>query len=219
MAETDTTAAGGTGEKAPIPYDRFQAVVADRNDLKGKLEEMGRQVQSLTEKAATADTLAAQFREAQAALAKERESWGMERAIIGAGISDPEGVDFTRLAYERVKPDAAGKKPSITDWLGQRDALPKAIQAYMPSGDGAQQGTQQGAQGAQGTQQGAQQGQQAQSNANPGQQGKPPPNANAGTKPFTAAPGTFTPEGIASLTPEQFKANRDAILKQIGRGR
>lgn len=200
---------GGNGAPGPVPYDRFQAVVQDRNALQGRIVDLERQIQGLTEKGATADTLAAQLREAQTKFESERSAWGTERAIIGAGITDPEGVEFARLAYERMKPGEDGKKPSITDWLGQRDALPKAIRAYLPDGT-AQQG--QGGQGANaGGQQGQQQGKQGQGGQQQGQgQGKGPA-ANGGVKPYSGAPVTFTPEMVFNMTPEQYLANREAI--------
>lgn len=199
MAENTGAGAGGenTGtETRTIPYDRFSTVVSERNTLKDRVAELERQLQGAAEKAATADTLAGQLREAQAKHAADSEAWGLEKGILGAGITDPEGLDFARLAYQRVQPGADGKKPSITDWLAARDALPRAVLAYLPAQAQGQQG---GAQGQQG------QGQRT---------GNPPPNANAGTKSYTGSPGTFTPEAISRMTPAEYKAAREAILAQ-----
>lgn len=196
---------GGAQEPGPIPYGRFQAVVQERNALQDRIAGLERTVQGLTEKGATADTLAAQLREAQQKHEAERSAWGTERAIVGAGITDPEGVEFARLAYERMKPGEDGKKPSITDWLGQRDALPKAVRAYLSDGAAQQgQGGQQGQQG-QGANAGGQVGQ--------GQQGQGKgPAANGGVKPYSGAPAAFTAEAVAKMTPEQYRASREAIL-------
>ena len=205
----------GNGGGGSIPYDRFQTVVQERNNLQGKVSDLERQVQTLAEKGATADTLAAQLREAQQKFEAERSAWGTERAIVGAGITDPEGVEFARLAYERIKAGEDGKKPSITDWLGQRDALPKAVRAYLPDGT-AQQG--QGGQQGQGANAGGQQGQQQGGQAQGGQQQGKGPAANGGVKSYSGAPAAFTPEAIRSMTPEQYKASREAILAaQAGR--
>lgn len=54
--------------------------------------------------------------------------WATEKAIMGAGITDPEGVEFVRMAYGRLGDD----RPALSDWLAQADSLPRAVQVYLP---------------------------------------------------------------------------------------
>lgn len=63
--------------------------------------------------------------------AREHE-WAMEREIMGAGITDPEGIDFARMAWQRVE---EGKRPDggVSAWLADRDSLPRAVRAYLES--------------------------------------------------------------------------------------
>lgn len=61
----------------------------------------------------------------------QAEGWAVERSILSAGITEGEGLDFTLLAWQRVAEDA---RPAggVAEWLTSRDALPKAVQAYLP---------------------------------------------------------------------------------------
>lgn len=186
--------------------------------------------------------------ELQAQMEAERQGWGAERTLIGMGVQDQEGQEIIKALYDRVKPDAAGAKPSIGDWLAARDSLPKAVKAYLPdsgtpapsagagsvpqqvvSGPGPIAALQQTAQPPAPLAQ-AQQTHvvspaappvvvappvvQGQGQAAP----QPPPPANAGARPYTAAPGQFSPQSIAGLTKEEFKAQYGTILQQIRPG-
>lgn len=130
-------------------------------------------------------------REAEAAelarLRAEASAWGEERALLAAGIADPEGMDFARHAFSRV-PEADRPKGGIGEWLKAADKLPKAVAAYLP-----------------GTTGGAQQ-----------QAPKAPahnPNAGTGT-PRGGAPAAVTPE--AALRDGTQREHRAAYLEQLG---
>lgn len=68
------------------------------------------------------------------ALTAERENWTTERELMGAGLTDPEGMDYARHAWTRI-PEADRPKGGMREWLGARDKLPKAVAAYLPSGE------------------------------------------------------------------------------------
>lgn len=115
-----------------IPKARFDAVVAERRAAEQRATAAEAKVAELT-------PLQAGLEEHERALtgwrAKEA-SWTDERTILGAGISDPDGVDFARHAWGRVAPEA---RPAggLKEWLGNPAGLPKAVQAYLPTAPAA----------------------------------------------------------------------------------
>ena len=78
------------------------------------------------------------FQQRATELEAQASSWQTERDIMGAGITDPEGVEFVRLAWGRLAPEAR-PKDGLKGWLaeGNRENLPKAVTAYMSPGQPA----------------------------------------------------------------------------------
>jgi hypothetical protein len=57
--------------------------------------------------------------------------WGQEREIVGAGITDKEGIATARWAWGRL-PEAG--RPTVGDWLASdRAALSPAVRAFLPA--------------------------------------------------------------------------------------
>lgn len=140
--ETDETQT--TTEKT-VPYARFQAVVSERNELRSKVSSLEQDLQSHSEKAATADTLAQQLEAEKSARAKERAAWDTERAMIDAGLHDQEGRDVAQLHYGRL---GEKERPALGDWLkGLREDPTKAPRSLQPFLGAADQGGGAGAEG------------------------------------------------------------------------
>lgn len=113
-----------TGEVKTVPYERFQGVVASRDELAGKLQDYESQLQQYTERAATADTLAAELEAARATHQRDL-------AYARAGL-DEEGATVAEVFYGKLDGD---DKPTRADWLKSiKDApadAPKALRAYF----------------------------------------------------------------------------------------
>jgi hypothetical protein len=139
----------------------------------------------------------------EATLAQREQEWGQERELLRAGVLDSEAQEVARLFYGRLPSDSNGAKPSISQWLSQREALPKAVQAYLPQAQ-AQAPVQQT------------QVQQSQAPV----QAAPPvqmPDANRGAGVSPQAGSSFSPQAIKSMSPDEYARNRSAILASLGK--
>jgi hypothetical protein len=120
----------GEGGKAPIPYDRFQQVVAEKNALNERVGALEKEARTYQERAATADTLAKQLEEARTKHAADASAWDRQRALMGAGITDPDDVELADYYYSKA-PDK--DRPAMGDWIkGFRDDPNKAPKALRP---------------------------------------------------------------------------------------
>lgn len=173
--------------------ERISQLSAQRREAEARAAKLEERVAELAPAAKRLETLQAQLADYQ----RKEQAWTEERTILGAGISDPDGVDFARHAWTRLPED---KRPAggIGEWLTQRDTLPKAVQAYLPPPP-------------------APAGQQTQG----GQQPPPAPKlpaSNAGAAPQVPhGQPVWTPERVAALTPAEYAANRAAIVAEVTR--
>lgn len=130
--DTTTPATGSTTTTNAIPYDRFQSVVTERNDLKGQVTTLTEQLQGAMAKSATADTLTAQIDEMQSAHTKAQADWGVDREMLTAGLTDAEGRDVAKFLFGKL---ATEGKPTLADWLATAKAdptqAPKALAPYL----------------------------------------------------------------------------------------
>lgn len=138
----------------------------------------------------------------EATLAQREQEWGQERELLRAGVLDSEAQEVARLFYGRLPADSQGQKPSISSWLAQREALPKAVQAYLPSP--VQQVQMPPAQ-------------HSQVQAPPVQAPIQMPDANRGAGSTPPAGSSFSPQAIKSLSQEEYTKNRAAILASLGK--
>jgi hypothetical protein len=171
--------ADDTNPEPTIPKARFDQVVQERRDALARIAALEAQVGELTPYKAKADNHAAELSAWQA----KEAAWGDERTILAAGITDPDGVDFARHAWGRVK---AEDRPAggLKDWLADAGKLPKAVQAYLPSAP------------AQAPAAGAASGQSAAPVVGAPAAPAGLPRANAGVVPGTNASGKLTAEQI-----------------------
>jgi hypothetical protein len=167
---TTTTTEGSDGGAAA----RIRQLVARVKELEGRVGE-------LTPLAESAEKYRAQVDEVKAASKAEREALRIEREISAAGITDAEGMEYVQHAYSRLPPE---NRPPLAEWLGNKEALPKAVRAYLAEAPAAA----------------------------PAPTAAPLPKSNAGTVTQTPpATTTWTSESIMRLTPAEFKANAAAI--------
>lgn len=117
-----------------VPYARFQQVVEKYRAAEARLEELNGQLQGASERAATADTLATQLNDQAAAFAAERAVWSEDRALMGAGLTDPSALVVARALHSAL-PEA--DRPSLPEWVSgfaeAPDTVPPALQVYLAS--------------------------------------------------------------------------------------
>jgi hypothetical protein len=137
----------------------------------------------------------------EAQLQEKESAWGMERELLRSGVLDPEAQEVARLFHGKLAPGADGTKPTISQWLANRDALPKAVAAYLPQAQPQVQQVQ-----APAPQAGA---------PAPVRQALPDSDRGAGAAP--QASSAFSPTAIKNLTPEEYAKSRPAILASLGK--
>jgi hypothetical protein len=206
MSDTTTTTATEVidipEDATPKARDRIVALAAEKAQLRAQLDSLTPQVATAATLRSELDTLRAQHDAARAEWQAAQTGWTTERAILSAGITDPEAADIVAHAYGRVPTPAEGAKPTLSEWLANREALPKGVRAYLPDA---------GAVAVPATT-----GQAATSPALP-----PSPAVNAGASSGTPAPAkTFSPQAIQAMlgTPQgraTYAANRAAILASL----
>lgn len=132
--DDDDKGGGGGGGPAPIPYDRFKSVNDKYNSSKARIAELEAEVQSLTEKSATVDTLAS-------TLKSKEEEWGKERAgfqerlgLSELGLTSKEGQTVARSLYNSLDEEAR-KDVSFTDqvkaWKEKPEEAPAGMKPYL----------------------------------------------------------------------------------------
>jgi hypothetical protein len=195
-----------------VPYDRFQQVVAERNQLQVTLEAQTTETDTWREKAATSDTLASQIEAQKVAHATEIESWQTKSAAYKHGVTDPDLVDLTLWQYGRVAAPEGEAKPEYADWLGALKADPTtlptslaglrdawaapAAPAAAPSAAGTPTPVAAGANG-----------------APAGTAQVVSPNAGVVGSAAKPPPGSFAPGSVAKMTTAEYRA-----YKEAGRG-
>jgi len=180
-AEEGTTTVDDGGANA-----RIRQLVARVKELESRVGEL----QPLAE---TAEKYRMQLDEQKAMSKAEREALRLEREIMSAGVTDSEGLDYVQHAYSKLPAEG---RPSISEWLGNKDALPKAVRAYLSDTSTPTTTT-----------------------AAPTPAPAPAPStARAAVAAAPDAPQSWTPEAIARLSPAEFKANREAIFAALRAG-
>jgi TolA-binding protein len=161
---------------------RIRQLVEQVKALQGRVAE-------LEPAAAEVQSYRAQVEELKGATKAEREALRIEREIYAAGITDAEGIEYVQHAYSKLKAD---ERPALGEWLGNKDALPRAVRAYLPEAAAPQ--------------------------AAPVVDTRTKLPASSATALPSPSPGAtaFSPERIMSMSPSEFKANLDAIKAARG---
>lgn len=171
----------GKAERLKTAEAAKTAAEARVTELEGKLKAAGKGADRITE-------LEAQLTSLQAAQAQ----WDTERAVMGAGITDPEGVSIAAMLYGRLE-EGARPKGGIAEWL-TGDAVPKAVRAYLPQAQVAAEAT--------GATQGATGGQRQSTEQH--------------TRTFTQAPASYTNAQIAGLNADEYHDQREQVWRSMG---
>jgi hypothetical protein len=182
----------GGGEKM-VPYARLAEVIAERKELRGQIATLTTEIEAARKLGEVADghaRLAKEWEDKYTALDKK---FARHRDLAGAGITDPEVSELAEWAYGRLpEQDRPAFGDALKAWKAKPDDAPVALRPFLavqdPGGGG-------GGQAAGGT-------------------GAPGARALGGGQ---AGAGQFSAETIGRMTPEQYKANRDAILNGVRR--
>lgn len=161
---------------------RIRQLVEQVKALQGRVAE-------LEPAAAEVEKYRVQVEELKGATKAEREALRIEREIYAAGITDAEGIEYVQHAYSKLKAD---ERPALGEWLGNRDALPRAVRAYLPEAAAPQPTAPQAA-------------------PLVDTRTKLPASSATALPSPTAGPTAFSPERIMSMSNAEFKAHFDAI--------
>lgn len=168
---------------------RIRQLVARVKELEGRVAELAPQAEAATK-------YQTQIEELKTMSKAEREALAVERQLLSAGITDAEALEYVQHAYGKLPSEG---KPPLGEWLGNRDALPKAVRAYLPEPAPAPP-----------TQAPL---------AAPVTPTSPAPKPSTATVPQAPSePQSWTAEAIARLSPSEFKANREAIFAALKTG-
>lgn len=117
-----------TTNVAPTESADGNAAAARIRQLLGRVKELEARVVELEPIATSAEKWRAAADEARQLTKSEREALRIEREIMAAGILDAEGAEYVQHAYSRLPADG---RPPLTEWLANREGLPKAVRAYL----------------------------------------------------------------------------------------
>ena len=138
MSDTTTTTAVEMidipEDATPKARDRIVALAAEKAQLRAQLDGLQAKVGEAQRWQSEAETARAEYAKAQAEWQAQQTTWQTERAMLSAGITDPEAPDIVQAAYSKVQPGEGGQKPTLSEWLANREALPKGVRAYLPEG-------------------------------------------------------------------------------------
>lgn len=202
MSDTSDDPLDNIPDATPAAQARIQALAAQARDLRQQLAAVAPKLAEVTTITAERDALRATHEAAIAEWTAKETTWQTERAILGAGITDPEAADFVAHAYGKVTPDAEGKKPALGEWLQNREALPRGVRAYLPEAAATAQTAASTATGA----------------AAIATAAKAQPRVNAGATQAAPVNAPFTAAQIAAMTPAEYAKNRAAIMASLPRG-
>jgi len=134
---SDTTTDDSTNEipddATPRAKERIIALAAERTALRQQLDAVGPKLAEVTTLQAQLSAATEERIRAAAEWSAKEAAWQTDRALLAAGITDPEAADIIAHAYSRVTPAEGADKPSLATWLQDRAALPKGVQAYLPA--------------------------------------------------------------------------------------
>ncbi len=120
-------------DKRTVPYERFQEVVNDRNTLRDENGTLKGEIQTLTEKAATADTLGSELSTLRSTLQSKETAWAEERTLLRT--FDDEGLVAARALHGQLAEEG---RPSLPDWISGLKSdptkAPKLLRSYFEAG-------------------------------------------------------------------------------------
>lgn len=134
MSDTDTDI---PDDATPKARDRIIALAAQGASLRAELAAVAPRLAEVATLQAKLDAQAATHTTAAAEWAAKETGWHTDRALLAAGITDPEAADIVAHAYSRLAVIDGVTKPTLPEWLAARDTLPKGVRAYLPDASAA----------------------------------------------------------------------------------
>lgn len=124
--ENDTQAA-----PKMIEAEKFERVVVAKRGLESQVSTLTKEVQTLTERAATADTLAKRVQELESQVsAADGRFTRFTTIATAAGTTDPDVIEGVEWHYSKL-PEA--DRPALPDWLGTLKADPSKAPTLLRS--------------------------------------------------------------------------------------
>lgn len=124
LVEPDPAGGGGGAPDKPavVPYERFQSVVGEKNTLAAERDALKAEVQKLTEKSATVDTLGAELNTWKQKAAEAEGKFSTFTEFSGAlGTADTDVISAFDSKYKAL-PEK--DRPARADWIKQLQAKP-----------------------------------------------------------------------------------------------
>ena len=138
MSDTTTDDTADIPDDAtPRARDRIIALAQQAAGLRQQLDAVAPKLAEVTTLQAQLSAATESHLKAAAEWTAKEMAWNTDRALLAAGITDPEASDIIAHAYSRVASPEGAEKPSLSTWLQDRAALPKGVQAYLPAASAA----------------------------------------------------------------------------------
>ena len=138
MSDTTTDDTADIPDDAtPRARDRIIALAQQAAGLRQQLDAVAPKLAEVTTLQAQLSAATESHLKAAAEWTAKEAAWNTDRALLAAGITDPEASDIIAHAYSRVAAPEGAEKPSLSTWLQDRAALPKGVQAYLPAASAA----------------------------------------------------------------------------------
>lgn len=124
----DAGESSGGGERQ-IAYSKYQGVVKGKRSLERERDELRAEVNSLTERLATTDTLAETLEAEKAAHAATRAEFGQYKLVSSKlNTTQPDAIDAALWQYGRIGGD---EKPALDAWLDGMAADPSTAPSIL----------------------------------------------------------------------------------------
>lgn len=197
-----------------VPEDRLSKMAADKREALSQLDTLKAEADALKAKAEGVEALQAELTEARTHAQTLSTQHSRQLDVYRHGVTDSEDVADLLAIYERRAPEGV----SLGDWLGNKDALPRAVSALLGSSEMAAAAPAQTA---------AAEVQTPQATPTPAEvmppnpviNGSAPPpaaltpaSANAGAVTAPPARGMPSASDIASMSIDEYKAHRNTLI-------
>lgn len=112
-----------------VAYENFQRVVEAKTNLEGEVKTLKGQIQSLTEKAATVDTLSSEVNRWKTEAEKAKGAFGVFTEFSGAlGLASPKVINIFDAEYGTL-PET--ERPTRKAWIESLKATPDAAPEHL----------------------------------------------------------------------------------------
>lgn len=194
-----------------VPEDRLSKMAADKREALSQLDTLKAEAEALKAKAEGVEGLKAELAEARTHAQTLSTQHSRQLDVYRHGVTDSEDVADLLAIYERRAPEGV----SLGDWLGNKDALPRAVSALLGSAEVAPVAPASTA---------AAEVQTPQATPTPAEVMPPnpvingaapapaPASANAGAVAAPPSRGMPSASDIASMSIDEYKAHRDTLI-------